>query len=182
MKAAVLTLLVLWGLSQITHQTERQLTKFEARVTAVHDGDTFIVETDSQKWVCRLENVDAPELAQPFGVASRDSVRALLLGRTVRVKLIEPDIYRRWRVLVWVRQVRPDELSGTQQVHWERVDSLLVEQGWAWHYMPYSRDRVCAGAMVRAQAERLGLWQAKLPGSQLPMAPWLYRKQRHIGL
>ncbi len=170
MKTGVLLILALWLLSLSARQMQDRLSQVEGRVTAVHDGDTFTVETATQKWVCRLANVDAPELAQPFGVMSRDSVRALLLGRAVRVKLRGQDIYRCWLVEVWVA-------GDPTHAGWERVDSLLIVRGWAWHYTPYSRDKICAKAMVRAQSERRGLWALSQP-----MAPWLYRKARHIGL
>ena len=46
--------------------------RFTARVVGVHDGDTLTALTgDKRELKVRLHGIDAPELGQPFGQASK---------------------------------------------------------------------------------------------------------------
>jgi len=47
-----------------------------ARVVGVHDGDTLTALTDDKRQLkVRLHGIDAPELGQPFGQASKRALR-----------------------------------------------------------------------------------------------------------
>jgi hypothetical protein len=61
-------------------------------IESCHDGDTCTT-TDGEK--IRLANIDAPELNQPGGKASRDQLRSWVVGRTVEVHKIAKDRYGR---------------------------------------------------------------------------------------
>ena len=68
-----------------------------ATVLSIGDGDTISVLERGQKLKVRLACVDAPEIAQtPFGVASRNQLKALLpLGSTVSLRVQTVDRYGR---------------------------------------------------------------------------------------
>jgi endonuclease YncB( thermonuclease family) len=130
-----------------------------ALVRRVKDGDTFVAVWNGKVYNCRLLNVDAPELKQAYGVEARDSISNLILGKTVRLDSIKLDLYGRVLVDVWV---------GGQ-----RLDSLAVCNGWAWHYAQYSKSEGLKDSMELACAKGLGLWRC---GKSMACPPWLYRK------
>ncbi len=68
-----------------------------ATVLSIGDGDSISVLERDQKLKVRLACIDAPETAQsPFGVASRNQLKALLpLGSTVSLRVQAVDRYGR---------------------------------------------------------------------------------------
>ncbi len=139
--------------------------RFDGRVTAVSDGDSLrITDNHGRSRRVRLAYVDAPELQQAGGAASRDALRRLADGQNVQVWVFEQDAYRRDVVQVWVG----GQDAGLTQ----------IEGGHAWHYASYAKrgqSRVdyaeYAYQEALARRQRRGLWQA-----QDPQAPWAYRK------
>jgi endonuclease YncB( thermonuclease family) len=55
-------------------------TTFDAPVVRVVDGDSLIVLFDRQQIRVRLKEIDAPELNQPFGKRSRQSLADVRTG------------------------------------------------------------------------------------------------------
>jgi endonuclease YncB( thermonuclease family) len=54
----------------------------EGRVVGVHDGDTVtLLDPNNRQHKIRLDGIDAPELGQPFGRASKQHLAELLAGR-----------------------------------------------------------------------------------------------------
>ena len=54
------------------------------RVVGVHDGDTLTALTaDRTQLKVRLHGIDAPELGQPFGQASKRALSGLVFGKQV---------------------------------------------------------------------------------------------------
>jgi len=69
---------------------------YTARVTGVHDGDTVrVTDAHGAKRRIRLAYIDAPETDQAYGLASRDRLRGLILGKTVQVRVTDTDQYGR---------------------------------------------------------------------------------------
>ena len=68
-----------------------------ATVLSIGDGDSISVLERGQKLKVRLACIDAPETAQaPFGVASRNQLKALLpLGSTMSLRIQAVDRYGR---------------------------------------------------------------------------------------
>jgi len=58
---------------------------FTGKVVKVADGDTITVLHDSEQIKIRLAGIDAPEKAQPFGSAAKQSMSEMLFGKEVRV-------------------------------------------------------------------------------------------------
>ncbi len=68
-----------------------------ATVLSIGDGDSISVLERGQKLKVRLAYIDAPETAQaPFGVASRNQLKALLpIGSTVSLRIQAVDRFGR---------------------------------------------------------------------------------------
>ena len=147
------------------------LTRYTARVTGVHDGDTVRV-TDAQgaKRRIRLAYIDAPELDQAHGIASRDALRQLIDQQTVQLTIHDTDRYQ--------RQVATITLNG------QDINRAQIANGNAWHYRSIARKRQnradyahYAQAEARAKIERAGLWR-----ESNPLAPWVFRRQQRAGI
>lgn len=116
---------------------------YEARVTRVFDGDTLWVQPlpDGRYRKLRLDGIDAPEICQDGGVASRDALSARVLQQVVTVRERARDDYGRALVRL--------EHAGVD------VGSVMVRQGMAWSYRwrhsdgPYARDEALARGQNR---------------------------------
>lgn len=122
---------------------------FEARVIAVLDGDTLLVESGPFQSKLRLVNIDAPEKAQPFGPESQQSLQALVEGKTVQVESRAVDQYQRTLAVVSVGGLN--------------VNEEQVRRGLAWAYSRSREARRYGVLQAEAQAARRGLWQQADP-------------------
>lgn len=133
---------------------------YEARVTRVHDGDTVWVQPlgGGRYRKLRLDGLDAPELCQTGGVASRDALAALVLSKTITVRERASDDYGRGlsRLL----------LLG------EDVGAQLVLAGHAWSY----RWRLDPGPYAREEASARSQGKGLFSGQQVEM-PRDFRKR-----
>lgn len=139
---------------------------FTGKIVKVHDGDTVtVLNRDGSFSTLRLANIDAPEITQDAGTASRDRLRGLIYGRNMA---IEPTMGANGVELAQGRTV------GTIKDR-NNVDYNLgqVESGNALAYRDFLRDPAMLEAEQRAQASRAGLWAH--PGGIDPAA------YRHAG-
>jgi len=65
-----------------------------ARVVGVHDGGTITVLTDDKQLNVRLRGIDAPELGQPCGQASKRALSDLVFGKQVTLHTTGTDRYK----------------------------------------------------------------------------------------
>lgn len=124
---------------------------FTGKIVKVHDGDTVtVLNRDGSFSTLRLANIDAPEITQDAGTASRDRLRGLVYGRNMA---IEPTMGANGVELAQGRTV------GTIKDR-NNVDYNLgqVESGNALAYRDFLRDPAMLEAEQRAQAARTGLW------------------------
>ena len=142
---------------------------FQAQVQHLSDGDSFVVRTeDGRRIPIRLSAIDAPEKIQPFGDASRRSLRSLIDGKSLTIFPIKRDPYGRTVAKVLVS----DQDIGLEQ----------IRAGMAWHYRRYESEqspvdrRDYAAAERRARAERVGLW-----ADEGPVPPWRFREEQRRG-
>jgi endonuclease YncB( thermonuclease family) len=147
MREASKTLLVLAGISLASLGPLVQAAT-AATVLSIGDGDSISVLERGQKLKVRLACIDAPETAQtPFGVASRNQLKALLpLGSTVSLRVQAVDRYGR---------------SVAEVIGKGPINLAMVQGGQAFVYRQYlgSCDRGAYLAAERqAQAQRLGVW------------------------
>jgi endonuclease YncB( thermonuclease family) len=128
---------------------------------SVHDGDTLRVRRGTEEIKVRFCGIDAPELAQPLGVESRDYLRRLLGDGSVRLVEVERDRYGRMVGEVFL-------LDGRS------VNVEMVRAGMAYHYAKYSGN--CGGrwaiglAENEARSRSIGIWANDY------QKPWDYRK------
>lgn len=136
------------------------------RVVNVHDGDTItVLDESSTQHKIRLSGIDAPELGQAYGRASRNSLAEQIAGKTVSV--------------IWNKQDKYGRTVG--KILLEGKDQCLeqVRTGLAWHYKKYESeqtpdDRISYGEAERtARVARVGLWQ-----DREPFPPWEWRKKK----
>jgi micrococcal nuclease len=95
---------------------------FTAQVIRVSDGDTLWVQPDSggPRLKLRLEGIDAPELCQARGDASRAALQALTFQRTLEVKIRTQDDYGR--------------ALAHLTFHGQDIGAEMVRTGQAWSY------------------------------------------------
>ena len=137
--------------------------RLEGSVTDVHDGDTITLSSGGTVYKIRLDSMDAPELAQPFGSLSQSTLANAVLGKPVRVAYTKTDQYERI-----VGAVFTDSC--------QYVNLNQVSQGMAWFYKAYQCEISAALRLEFSQAQdravggKLGLW-AQVD----PEAPWFFR-------
>ena len=129
-------------------------------VVSVHDGDTITILIDGQyQEKIRLNEIDAPELSQPYGKAAKQALSAFVYRRAVTVNVDGVDRYGRTLGRVY--------LDKTD------VNAELVRLGAAWVYRRYSHDQNLIELESEAKRASVGLWS--LPtADQTP--PWEWRK------
>ncbi len=147
----------------------------EGRVVAIGDGDTItVLDVAGAQHRVRLVGIDAPELGQPGGYRSKDSLSRLVYEHDVRVEWIKKDQYGRLVGKVWVAP--PDcPLCGTT------LDAGLAQltMGRAWWFRRFARDQTPEDrgryefAEQEARGRKAGLW-----GSGNPVPPWEWRRPR----
>ena len=136
------------------------------RIVGVLDGDTVdLLDSDKQVRRIRLEGIDAPEKAQPFGAASARALAEIVYKHEVTAECGKRDRHGReiCRVLV-----------GDTDVCLEQVRA-----GMAWHFKRYAKEQPAdrrdqyAEAELRATAARRGLW-----ADSEPIPPWDWRQSK----
>ena len=67
---------------------------FLATVISISDGDTLtVLNADKQQVKIRLAEIDAPEIGQPFGSKSKQSLSDLCFGKQAKVNPRVKDQY-----------------------------------------------------------------------------------------
>lgn len=129
-------------------------------VVSVEDGDTLTVLVERQRIDVHLADIDAPELKQPFGARSRESLADLCFGKDAVVREIRRDGYGR----------------TLGRVDCEGADANVeqLRRGMAWVYQRHP-DTALSLYFFQDQAQRIreGLWADKTP-----LAPWEWRRLR----
>lgn len=133
-----------------------QAADFSGKVIAVLDGDTLLVLRGGKPVKVRLAGIDAPEKAQPYGIASQQSLAELAMDKQVRVVSRAVDDYGRLVVTVSIGEIN--------------VNHEQVRRGMAWEYSRF-RNRELMALQRDAQQARRGLWADEA------IAPAQWRKQ-----
>ncbi len=132
-------------------------------VVGVSDGDTIKVLVGTEQIKVRFSHIDAPEKKQAFGSKANEFLSAMLTQANNQVVVVEEgkDRYGRTLGVVYTTDGRYNFNLG------------MVENGFAWHYVQYSKDPTYGFAQTNAQQNRLGLWS----DTQQPIPPWDFRNQ-----
>lgn len=144
-----------------TAQTE----ELSGRVVHVRDGDSLAL-LDAAKRVheIRLDGIDAPELGQAYGRASKRNLQALTSRREALAMCHKTDRYGRAICRVTVSGAD----LGLQQ----------IAAGMAWTFERFERElpaplrQQYRDAQRQARERRLGLW-----GDAYPVPPWTWRDE-----
>ena len=134
-----------------------QSAEFTAKVIAVLDGDTVLVRRASGLVKIRLAEIDAPEKAQIFGEASKQSLSGMVLGKQVKVVSQAVDQYGRL-----VAHLSVDGLE---------VNAEQIRRGMAWEYSNFHSNKILITMQNEAQQAPRGLW-----AQNNPTPPWEWRK------
>ena len=117
---------------------------YSAKAVAVLDGDTILLLREyNLPFKVRLANIDAPEKAQEYGLASRQSLVELVLRKQVQVRTRAVDSYGRVVAVI--------SLAG------RNINQEQVARGMAWADAR-SQDKDMLAAQAKAQQEKRGLW------------------------
>ncbi len=132
-----------------------------ARVVSVHDGDTLTVLIERRQVKVRLTDIDAPELHQPFGTRSKQSLSDLCFGKLASLDVRGQDRYKRT-----IAQVTCEGRDANAE---------QVRRGYAWTYTRYAPAGTPLYAMQNeARAAQRGLWS-----DPAPVPPWDWRRNGH---
>lgn len=152
----------------LAFSTPAMATIFMARVERVKDGDSLVVWRPDVKRrsEIRLAGIDAPELAQPWGIQSRSALRRMIEGREVKIQVTDRDRYGRLVARMWVRKAY--------------VNADMVRAGDAWAFDRYLKDKDIRAGQTEARAKKRGLWTLK-PQDRVPPATWRAKHPRYGG-
>jgi len=129
-------------------------------VVAVHDGDTLTLLNDRQQIKVRLVEIDAPELGQPFGKRSKQSLSDLCYSKSAVLEARGQDKYGR----TLARVTCDGQDANAEQ----------VRRGMAWVYEKYApKDSPLYRLQDEAKTARRGLW-----ADPSPIPPWEWRAKK----
>jgi micrococcal nuclease len=134
--------------------------ELEGVVVAVPEGDALEVLHDGTVFLIRLQDVDAPEIGQPYGKEAQVFVESLALGKRAKVSTVGP-----------LRAGTSHKGTMTLASGFNLSHELL-KAGLAWW------DRLAAAGNDslwklerEARTEHRGLWE-----DEDPIPPWEWRK------
>lgn len=136
------------------------------KVVNVSDGDTFTCFTDDNEQIkVRLAEIDAPEMNQPYGDRSKQSLYNLISSEMVRLDVQDTDRYGR-------------TVARVKRVDGVDVNAEQIRLGSAWAYPKYLKDKTLKVFELEAKNSQRGLWA--LPASD-QMPPWEWRQSKQAG-
>ena len=134
-------------------------------VTKVSDGDTIHVTTPEQtKLRVRLYGIDAPETpkinqrtgrvnipGQPYGEESRKALEGKIMGKQIRLDIIDIDQYKRMVGMIWI---------GNRNINLEMVQEGYAEVYYIYLKEPYKRQFI--QAQREAKSAKIGIWSLRI--------------------
>lgn len=129
------------------------------KIINVSDGDTVTAAVSGNKRIkIRLYGIDAPEISQEYGEASKNHLKSLLKNKILSYEEINIDSYGRTVATIFA--------DG------ENINLKMIKDGFAWHYASFYKSAEYAAAQKKAKDGKLGLW--KRPS---PVPPWEFRRE-----
>ena len=158
------TLLLLISCCAALPAADRQL---PGRVIHILDGDSLMIDVRGGQYRIELEDIDAPELNQPWGQIVTDRLRRELTGRFV--------------VLHWKKTLADGRVQGRLFLSNRDIGMDLLLDGLAWCTLGDvtevpDQNRPYRAAEAQARMLRRGLWSDKAP-----VPPWEWRSGRGGG-
>ena len=135
-----------------------QAAELTGKVLWIYDGDSFKMKTADHKIVqVRIYGIDAPEKNQHGAHLALKAAIKLLKNQTVRVVLVDIDKYNRVIGKVYLGKLY--------------VNLWMLNNGYAWHFKFFSKDKDLSKAECEARRSKRGIWKFS---NNIP--PWDYRK------
>lgn len=132
------------------------------QVSLVRDGDSIQVRSEGKRYEVRLYGIDAPEYQQRGAFISKQRLKDLLLGESVKITIVDKDRY--------------DRLVAIVSSNGIIVNEMMIEQGMAWVYSRYCHKPVCRDWKKEERKAKLaqrGIWREKHP-----IPPWVWRHRK----
>lgn len=143
------------------------------RVVGITDGDTLTLLVYRHLQVkIGLQGIDAPEMKQPFGKASKENLSRLAFSKDARADCAKEDRYGRPVCKVWVQPADCPSCGLTLD-----VNHAQILAGMAWWSRKYAKEQTAEdrgryeSAEEEARLRRWGLWQ-----ESNPVPPWEWRR------
>jgi endonuclease YncB( thermonuclease family) len=137
--------------------------KEKVKIIRCHDGDTCTTDKGEK---IRLACIDAPELKQPFGKASRDYLKEIIKDRAAKIDRINTDRFGRTIAILYIN-------NGGK---WQAVQSLQSKAGTVWAFDRFKRNCPLWHSINRefqiAQSKKIGLF-----ADRQAIEPWTWRRQ-----
>jgi endonuclease YncB( thermonuclease family) len=137
---------------------------FYGPLVRVKDGDSLVAKVQGVAMEIRLAEIDAPEIAQPYGRTAKQELAALASGQQLVIMPIDTDRYGRTVAHVW---------NGSTHLNAE-----LVKRGAAWFYSEYASTDALYDLEQEARNAKRGLWALPL---QDRLEPWEWRAEKSRG-
>jgi micrococcal nuclease len=130
-----------------------------AQVISVTDGDTLTARIEGVARKVRIAAIDAPEIKQPFGVQSKQTLVNLCAGKSAEVTGDKLDKYN--------RVVASVSCNGTD------AGTHMVKNGMAMVYDRYVNGHgYLYGHQTMAKNGKRGIWASS------PVKPWEWRRNK----
>ena len=130
------------------------------KVVGISDGDTFtLLRKDKKQVKVRLAEIDTPESNQPYGTRAKQALSDLIFSKQVQV--VQEDVDRFGRLI------------GHVYIDGVHVNRRMVQDGYAWVYRQYNKDKSLLQDEQAAREAKRGLWSLPIT-DQVP--PWEWRR------
>ena len=140
--------------------------KEKVKIIRCHDGDTCTTDKGEK---IRLACIDAPELKQPFGKASRDHLKEIIKDRAAKIDRINTDRFGRTIAILYIN-------NGGK---WQAVQSLQSKAGTVWAFDRFKRNCPIWNSINRefqiAQSKKIGLF-----ADGQAIEPWKWRQNEKL--
>lgn len=153
--------IILLGISSRSTGDPRE----KVKIIRCYDGDTCTTNKEKIRLAC----IDAPELKQPFGKASRDHLRGIIKDRPVKIDRINTDRFGRTIAILYIS-------DGGK---WQAVQSLQAHAGTVWAFDRFKRNCPIWNSIDRefkiAQSKKIGLF-----ADRQAIEPWIWRQNEKL--
>lgn len=135
--------------------------QYSGKIIKVYDGETLWVELENGDIdSVKLWGIDAPELNQKFGFASKEHL-ATQIHRKVQLKYKNRDRQNYMQAIVSYTTKNGEEVN---------LNNTMVEEGYAWKNK-YTDEKELEKLQRKAEKNKVGLWK-----TANPIAPWDWRE------
>lgn len=165
---------VTWTPPKTVVQSTNKTPGEKAVITYVGDGDGFIFNrNDGSKVECRLDSVDAPEVAHPnygkagqaYGEESKRTLQDMILNKEVTVRVSVPAPGKNYG-----RNVCQVEIEGAD------VSKQMLQNGAAWVLKSLRNNPELMSLEKQARDNKAGLW-----ANPIPQNPADFRRMQNYG-